>query len=164
MKITPSLGALALTVTLVLTGCSGSGDPAESLDPAGAPTAKQSEGDQAPGVPKECAEPFPYAMGPADLADVEMLPAQWPDPPAGSTLCVTSGTVGESQENADYASDLPGDAVLAAYEAALEGVYDVTREEDGLGAPILTGVADGAGFQISTDPGRFRLTFVSADG
>ncbi|MFI5428169.1 hypothetical protein ACHMWU_17150 [Aeromicrobium sp. UC242_57] len=95
--------------------------------------------------------------GPPDIADVQMLPASWPAPPAGSTLCQTSETVGGSREEVDYATDLPPAEVFAAYEQALDPSFEVSRDTSGLGDEVLIGVADGVDFQISADEGKFSI-------
>lgn len=142
---------LAIAV-FALAGCSsGSSDPVAGS--TGGATSDSTRADQLP----ECKAAFPAAFGVPDIADVRLLPAGWPAPPAGSTLCQTSETVGGSREEADYATDLSPEEIFAAYEAALDPSYNVNREKSGIGADVLVGAADGVDFQISADAGKFSI-------
>ncbi len=114
-------------------------------------------------VPEECLAGFPMAMPDADIADLELMPADWPAPPAGSTLCITMGTVGGSTESAGYAVDLPIEDVFAHYEAAVQG-YETLRTdgmENGSGYATLDGIGSDVDFQIRERDGGFTLMFLS---
>ncbi|WP_164861749.1 hypothetical protein, partial [Microbacterium sp. CPCC 204701] len=117
-------------------------------------------------VPEECAQAFPLAYAPADIAMIESLPVDWPAPPAGAILCVTSETVGGSSETASYATETPIGDVLAHYEAQLPG-YDLDRSdgaENGTGYATLDGTNGDIAFQVRETDGGFILAFGSGDG
>lgn len=124
----------------------GAGAEADGLDPADS------------GVPEECAEAFPVAFGAPDLKALTLLPADWPEPPAGATLCQTTSTADGSIETADYATDAPAEEVLSAYESALAPSYDVARNDEGLGE-VLTGTAGSVVFELSTRDGAYSIAF-----
>ncbi|CAM3276877.1 hypothetical protein NODU109028_08765 [Nocardioides dubius] len=153
-----ALAGLILAVTV--TGCGGD-DPAE--DPTRAEgTAGQGGADPGaddlPDVPDQCRTPFPQAFGPADLADLALLPDGFPQPPVEATLCITAETVGGSRETASYATSATEEEVLAGYEAALAD-YAAARESDGIGRPIIT-ASDGAlMIQVTPQDGGFVLAF-----
>lgn len=161
-----ALAASALVVTsLMLAACGqadgGSGEvgsgsaagiqPAQSGDEGGA-------GDEQ--IPAECVT---VAIGwhpGVDIADVEAMPGDWPEPPKGSTLCSTSG--GDSVETAAYASDLPIEDVFAHYESALPDGYGsahVSGADTGTGYPSLDGSGPGIAFEIRQNDGGFTLVF-----
>lgn len=144
--------AMLAVAVLALVGCgsAGSDDVAKPADGA-APDVTSGD------VPPECKAAFPAAFGTPDIADVRLLPADWPAPPTGSTLCQTSETVGGSQEEVDYATELAPAEIFAAYESALGTSYQATREKSGLGADVLVGVANGVDFQISAEAGKFTI-------
>lgn len=121
-----------------------------------APPAESSDISPAAALP-ECKAAFPAAFGEADIAEAQLLPANWPPPPAGATLCQTSETVDGSREDVDYATELTADEVYAAYEEALDPSFGVKRETSGIGAEILVGVADGVNFQIAAAEGKFTI-------
>lgn len=144
-------GLLAVAV-LALVGCSSGGsDEVARTDDGSAPDVTSTD------VPPECKAAFPTAFGTPDIADVRLLPADWPGPPPGSTLCQTSETVGGSREEVDYATELAPDEIFAAYESTLAPSYKPVRDKSGLGEDVLVGVADGVDFQISADEGKFSI-------
>lgn len=160
----PRLLALAALAALALTGCAAAApDDAVAEDVAAQDAIEPAEGEElVADVPEECREAFPTAGQPADLADVDLLPADWPAPPAGATLCLTMDTVGGTSESASYAADLAIDDVFAHYESALSG-YDMFRAdgaENGTGYATLDGVGADVDFQIRESNGGFVLLFV----
>lgn len=152
---------LLATTTLLAMGALGgcSDDPGEG---AGGPSAgvddSLAEVQEGSGVPGECLEAFPAAFGTADIADVELLPEAWPEPPVDATLCQTSSTSDDQVEVVGYATDAAPDEVLDAYEAALAGSFETTREDQGLGE-MLSGTAGSIGFEVTPGDGSFSLTF-----
>ncbi|MDR5698574.1 hypothetical protein [Agromyces aerolatus] len=161
-----------VAVAFALAGCTG-GDA--GVDPAGIEEADTYAEDgalddaiedrEALGVPEECAAAFVGAVVPADLADVEARPADWPEPPAGSTLCVTGG--GGSVETASYAATAGIDEVLAHYESVLPASYErfrVSGEENGTGYESLDGQGAEVAFQIRESDGGFVIAFALQEG
>ena len=130
------------------------GAPSGSV--ADAPAGDAPAGD----VPEECGELYPFAHEAPDLADVELLPGDFPEPPVDATLCETGGA-GEGQEYAAYATSASGEEVLTAYEEALAS-YGAVRAEDGLGNPIVNATAGDVAVQLSTKDGGFSLVFTRA--
>lgn len=148
-----SLGAVALLTVLV--GCSAASEPADTAAGSEPPAAADdpSGDEQAAEVPDECVDAFPQAIGPADLEDVAALPADWPDPPAGSTLCLTASGLGSpATETMSYATPADEAGVLAHYEGALTG-FSVERTPSPTGGEMLTGDGAGIGFQIQPGAG-----------
>lgn len=114
------------------------------------------------GVPEECLAVSIASFPGADLADVAALPADWPEPPAGSILCATSD--GGTTETAAYAASVAFDRVVAHYESSLPAAYETVRlsgEENGTGYASLDGVGPGVGFQIRENDGGFTLVFAA---
>lgn len=148
-----SAAAVVVIGLLALAACGGGSDDAN--DGAASPDeiAETIEAE----APAACAKAFPAAFGKADIADMTMLPADWPAPPPGSTLCQTAETVGGSRENADYATELDAEEVLAAYEGVLDPAYDLERQPGPLGGEVLVGDVDGIAFQITPGEGKFTI-------
>lgn len=149
--LTAAVAALAL-----LPVACGDDEDDSAGDPVSAPVDPDGGLDDAPigdGVPEECAV-FIGTIEPADPADLDALPAEWPEPPAGSTLCSVShgGTT-----TIQYASDTVPDEVLTYYETELGASWDPVREA-GAGDEILTGYSDTVGFQIQPRDGGFRIS------
>jgi hypothetical protein len=165
---------LGVAAAFALTGCAGGADPgagAGAIEPADGEHVDDGAADEALedrealGVPEECAAAFLGAVVPADLADVEAHPADWPEPPAGSTLCVTGG--GGSVETASYAATAGIDEVLAHYESALPASYErfrVSGEENGTGYESLDGQGGDVAFQIRETDGGFIIAFALQEG
>jgi len=154
-----------LAAALLLTGC-GSDDDSGTTSSGGDVGASGDGGGGGgtdTGAPEECAEPFPTAFGEADIADVELLPADFPEPPSNSTLCETGGTAGGGQEYANYASPLSEEEVFTYYENNLPAEYNAERTEDGLGEPILAGSDGDLYWQIESEDGGFSLV-LGTDG
>ncbi|WP_308797330.1 hypothetical protein [Agromyces silvae] len=162
----------ALAAAFALAGCTGG---AGDVDPAGIEEAESYVEDgaldeaiedrEALGVPEECAAAYLGAVVPADIADVEAIPADWPEPPAGSTLCVTGG--GGSVETASYAATAGIDEVIAHYESALPASYErfrVSGEENGTGYESLDGQGADVAFQIRESDGGFVIAFALQEG
>ncbi|MEO9322697.1 hypothetical protein ABFT23_04350 [Nocardioides sp. C4-1] len=112
-------------------------------------------------VPTECAEAFPLALVPADLADVTLRPADFPAPPVESTLCQTSSTMDDSVAIADYATPASPEEVLDAYEQQLGATYEVTRADDGAGETVAADLG-GVVVEVSTGEGRYSVAFGAA--
>ncbi|GAA1930755.1 hypothetical protein GCM10009775_23510 [Microbacterium aoyamense] len=115
-------------------------------------------------VPDECRETYPLAVVPADIADVELQPGDWPEPPEGSTLCATSGSIDGASETASYATTQPFEEVAAFYEAALSG-YETYRSdgaESGTGYATLDGAGSEVDFQVRESDGGFLVVFARA--
>lgn len=112
------------------------------------------------GVPEECKVVYPAAFATPDIEDIALLPADWPEPPGGSTLCQTAETVGGSHESADYATDLDAEQVLQAYEKELDPSFDVSRQPGPFGDEVLVGSSGDVDFEISADEGKFRIGLV----
>ena len=110
-------------------------------------------------VPEECTAAFPLTVAGADIADVESIPADFPEPPSGSTLCETGGTADGGQEYANYATDLGAEEVLAHYES---GAPAAERTETGLGEPAVSGTAGDVFWQVEPVDGGFRVVFAAA--
>lgn len=147
---TASLTLAAAATALLVSACGG--DPATSTEP-GATDLGAAQVDS--GVPEACLEAFPVAMTAPDLADVSLLPADWPAAPAGATLCQTSATADGSYQTADYATDDDPSAVLDAWEAALTA-FSPTRGDEGAGEQ-LAGTAGTVAFEITTRDGAFSV-------
>lgn len=145
-------GALAAAALLLLAGCGDDGGSSSADDAAAAVDDKA-----APGVPEECADFM--ALEPASLDDVELLPADWPEPPVDATLCTTSGTLDGGQESMDYATDASPEQVLAGYEAAL-GEYGAQLDQDGLGRDIVVATAGDVTIQVTADDGAYSVVLV----
>ncbi|GAA1539817.1 hypothetical protein [Nocardioides humi] len=158
MRRTLAVWALLVLAAPVVAGCDDGDDPA----PAGGPAATSGTdgadtGDGAAAdVPEECREAFPQAFTAADLGELALLPDGFPDPPVEATLCLTAETVGGANETASYATTATAEEVLAGYEAALAS-YGATRDQDGLGRPIVTATAGDVVIQVTPQDGGFVL-------
>lgn len=145
--------AVILTAGLMLAAC---GESTVTAKPADTDSPQQV--DDIEEYPQECLDASILPLGPPNLSALELVPGGWPDAPAGSTLCSTSSSIDATTEKAQYASDLPREDVLVAYEKALTG-FDVARDVDGVGADVLTGTADGIGFQVGARDGAITVLF-----
>ncbi|MGY1741281.1 MULTISPECIES: hypothetical protein [unclassified Blastococcus] len=154
-----ALPAALFGAALLLTACGSDDDTADATGSAGSggDTGAVEDAAADSGVPEECAEAYPTAFGPADIADVE-LAAGFPEPPSGAVLCETGGTADGSQEYANYAAGLSEEEVFAYYEGELAGAE---RGEDGIGAPILSGTTDGVYWQVQSEDGGFSVLFAT---
>lgn len=165
-RLRAAVVASAVLVTLVtLAGCGGGDGEDDGTNGAGGGagaggTVEEGTGvDDGPaGVPDECRDAFPQALGPAELSELALLPDGFPDPPVEATLCITAETVGGAQETASYATTASADEVLAGYETALTA-YGAVRDQDGVGRPIVTATADGVTIQVTPQDGGFVLAF-----
>lgn len=146
-----SLALAAAATALLVSACGGDGD-GDATEP-GATDLAGAQVDS--GVPEACLEAFPVAMTAPDLADVSLLPADWPAAPAGATLCQTSSTADGAYQTADYATEDDPAAVLDAWEAALAD-FSPTRGDEGAGEQ-LTGTAGTVAFEITTRDGAFSV-------
>lgn len=153
------LAAVLAALALLAAGC---GD--DDTEPSPTPGVEADDGggggddDLAGDVPEECRGPFPQAFGTPDLGDISMLPDGFPDPPVAAVLCLTSETVGGQTETASYATDASEEEILAGYESALAS-YDATREQDGVGRPIVTATAGEVFLQVTPQEGGFVIAF-----
>ncbi|WP_194409612.1 hypothetical protein [Microbacterium cremeum] len=149
------MAGLVVAFTVALAGCTGAPQP-EAEKPA-----EQVTADASSDAPEECADAFPHAIGTPSLAEVEALPADWPEPPAGSTLCLTASALGDGgSESISYATPATADAVLAYYEDALGG-YSVARETSPTGGEMLVGDGGAVSFQIRPGEGSIVIALVS---
>lgn len=157
----PQRRLLLATLTLLATGglaaCGGDSGASDSTSPTRADN-DLTDVQEETGVPPECRDAFPVAIGAADLADVELIPAGWPEPPVEATLCQTSSTLDDQIAIASYATEAAPAEVLDAYETALAGTFETSREENGLGE-VLSGSSEGGGFEVAAADGSFTLTF-----
>lgn len=173
------VASLVLAALLVIPACSTGdvepvedipsiGQPADDPEPADGPGPTETplpvDQPPAPGVPPECAEAYPWAPGPADLATLTLLPADWPDPPGGSTLCTVNA--GGVTEMAAYVTDLPVEQVLSHYESQLQRYQPVrtTGEENGTGYDALEGAEGALTVQVREAEHGFLLAFISTEG
>lgn len=150
------IAALAVAVGLVaaLSACApvGDGIPVDVPPDIGTGT----DDPVAEGVPPECAEPFPSAMG--ELADADgIVPADWPDPPFGAVLCVVlvSGDASAVLHYVTPRQDVY--AVLDHYEVALQEYafagWEFERSEEDPDRPSLAVRGPELEFSIQTDAG-----------
>lgn len=148
-------------IVLFLAGCAGATvDETAVSDPAADGSAAD---DPAAEAPEECAAAFPQAIGSPSLSDVEALPADWPAPPAGSTLCITASALGGGgSESLSYATEASKDAVLEHYEGALAG-FAVSRETAPTGGDMLVGDGEGMSFQIRVGDGTILIALAASD-
>lgn len=149
-------GAVVTSVVLFLAGCSG------APQTEGTDAADEAVADPEAGAPEECAADFPYAMGIPDPADVESLPSDWPEPPAGSTLCLTASALGDGGESLSYVTDASAEVVLSHYEGALDG-YAVSREVSPTGGELLNGEGDAVSFQIRAGDGTIVIALLRGE-
>lgn len=155
-----SLGGLCLAV-LGVTALSSCGAEADDAPVAAATGGGGIAEDQlGSGLPDECLDAFPVAVGEPDLADLGgVVPADWPEPPIDAVLCQTSGTLDDNVHTAAYATSASEDEVLAAYEQSLAR-YDAVREDQGSGE-MVWGTAGDVAFQVTARPGAFTVFFGS---
>jgi len=162
-RISPPRAAAAVVVgaALLLSGCSAD-------DSAGAPGGDVAaaddlgvDGDDPMAPPQECLDAEIPSLGPAELSDVGMLPAGWPDAPEGSVLCVTADTANGAQESATFATPLSRDEVYAAYAEVMPSAWGAAVETDGGGTDVLVGEADGTWFQVKAHDQQFTVTFAA---
>jgi hypothetical protein len=161
LRLPVKLSIVVAAGLLTLSACSGDTDGpsgAGSEDKAASDTAGLQDVQADSGVPEECLEAFPVAIGEADLADLSLVPGDWPEGPVDATLCQTSSTIEGNLETADYATEATGAEVLDAFQAALPAGYEATREDKGQG-DVLTGSAGEVFFQVSTRDGAYTVTF-----
>jgi hypothetical protein len=152
---TRSAGLVAAGLLLSLTACGSDDAEQDTADRVGDDLADVRSGD----VPQECTEAFPLAIEPADLADVALRPADFPEPPVDATLCQTSSTLDDSIATADYATTASATEVLDAYEAELAPTYDVEREDGGAGETLTGDLGGGTYVQVTPGDGRFSVAF-----
>lgn len=139
----------AVVVSGTLASCGAGPSTIDFVQPQDAPA----------GVPQECTGPFPTAFGPASIDDVELLPDGWPEPPTGSTLCVTTETLEGAMESADYATTSSPEQVLEHYEGALPADISAVRADGDEGA-MLTGMVGHITFQVTPTDGAFSIVLV----
>jgi len=142
----PRVALVVAALTLTLTAGCGSDDTSDREETETATAA-------ADGVPDEC-KVFPFAMPDPDLGDVELMPADFPEPPVDATLCETGGTGGD-QEYASYATSASEDEILDGYASAL----GASRSEDGAGSPIVTTTVEGVVVQVNLKDGGYSIVF-----
>jgi len=145
-------------VMAVLAACGGESGATGEDSGGTAEEGAAAAGDGAAGVPEDCRDAFPQALGPADLSELALLPEGFPSPPVEATLCITAETIGGAQETASYASRATEDEILAGYESAL-AAYGAAREQDGIGRPIVTATSGDVVIQVTPQDGGFALAF-----
>ncbi len=155
LSIAVSAGLLTLSACSADTDAS---DGAGSGDRAASDAADLQDVQAGSGVPAECLDAFPVAIGEADLAELSLVPSDWPESPVDATLCQTSSTIEGNLETADYATEATGAEVLDAFQAALPAGYEATREDTGQG-DMLAGSAGEVFFEVTTRDGAYTVTF-----
>lgn len=165
LRLPAKLSVVVAAGLLTLSACSGdseasgsTGGSTGSNDEAASETVELQDLQEDSGAPEECVEVFPLALAEADLADLSLVPGDWPEAPVDATLCQTSATIEGNLETADYATRATGAEVLDAFQAALPAGYEVTREDRGQG-DMLAGSAGEVFFEVSTREGAYTVTF-----
>lgn len=159
-----ALAAVVLAV-IALAGCAPEGPaPEEPDDPAGIieeqfdePTDLDVEG-----MPPECAVVSVGWYPGVDISNIENMPADWPAPPEGSTLCSTQS--GGSIQTAAYASPQEFAEIAAFYQEALPAGFTaetVSGADNGTGYDSLDGNGPGIAFQVRENDGGFTLAFAN---
>jgi len=167
-----ALAAAATTTFALLTLTACTGAPEEPDTTTEAVTAEASgqsgtgESDPSQLVPEECAEAYPLAAAPADIAEITLMPTDWPAPPDDAILCLTSETLDGSTETASYATDAAIEEVLSYYETSLSSyeIYRADGAETGTGYAALDGVGGDVAFQVRETDGGFILVFGTESG
>jgi hypothetical protein len=111
-------------------------------------------------MPPECAAVTAGWYPGIDIENVDHMPAGWPAPPEGSTLCSTLS--GASIETAVYASTRGLEEIFAYYEDALPAGYNAMKtsgDDNGTGYAALDGNGGGTVFQVRENDGGFTLAF-----
>ncbi|GAA1761866.1 hypothetical protein GCM10009795_005390 [Nocardioides hankookensis] len=145
---------------VTLAACGGGSDDEPKAD-----TTKAADGgsvdlsDDLAEIPKECKKAFPMALDTPHLDEVELMPADWPEPPLDATLCVTEGNEDGSQQWAEYATDATPEEVIAAYQPALES-YGAQRADNDT-TLALGGTVGETAFVVSASEGFYRLIFMT---
>lgn len=161
-----ALAAVPFVLAALLTGCGGDDES------SGEATSSSQEGGEAGddtgaepgelGAPEECAEAFPMAFGGADLAEVSLMPADWPEPVEDAVLCSASSDTDGAIQSAEFATALPQEEVVSSFEAALSGLegYAVTASDSSdPDRASLTGTAGEVSFEVTAVPGGYTLVF-----
>lgn len=164
-RSTHGLAILALPGLLALAACSGAAGTGAAVSELHDEVIEMPlPSEQAEGVPDECFEVYPWAMGPASFDSLEIVPADWPAAPAEATICTTN--TGGTVETAAFVTELPAEQVFAHYESKLGG-YELARvsgDENGTGYASLDGSDGGAfTFQIREAEGGFQITLINSD-
>jgi hypothetical protein len=148
-RIAPAFAGLALAA-LLLAGCA---SPLDGHTPSDGPTLSDDQGDQPAsglGASPNCESAFPSATERPDLAKVAgIVPADFPEPPTGSELCIVLKT---NDVNAvlQYATPSSPDAVIEYYQGELTG-YEIVVSDGIGGNPILNATSPDLEFAIQTD-------------
>lgn len=151
-------GGALIAGSLALGACGGGSDATPSADQGHSAAADAGDGDLPYDLPAACKDAFPIGVGKPDLSSVTLLPSDWPEAPAGATLCRTSATADGSMQSAEYATDTAGAEVLAAYKKALPPSYEATTERKALG-DALVGSSDSVTFEVQPRDGAFSIAF-----
>lgn len=124
---------VASTVLCVVTACGGSeSDGTDAADGGGVAAPAESAGNE------ECAAAFPMGGGMTpDLADADLVPADFPEPPVDATLCAITGSA-EVGVNLGYLSDATADEIVAGYLEAFAS-YGAVSEDGGHGVTAEAG-------------------------
>lgn len=145
-RLAPAIAGVALAA-LLLAGCSTTVD-AELTD--GPTVTEQDQPATGLGASPTCTEAFPSTSERPDLAEVSgIVPGDFPEPPAGSELCIVLKT---NDVNAvlQYVTPDEPTAVMDYYVDALAG-YDVVVSDGIGGNPILNATSPELEFAIQTD-------------
>ncbi|MBA2955473.1 hypothetical protein GON03_14150 [Nocardioides sp. MAH-18] len=158
-RVAAVLASLAIGA-VTLTACAGADATGE---PGAAPTSPAAETDASElqsgsGVPEECLDAFPVALGAPDPAAATLAPADWPADAVSGVLCQTTETPDGTRQSLEYATDLSPEDVLDQLEAALPASYEATRSDQGLGEQI-DGSAGAVHFTVTVRPGAYAVAF-----
>ena len=152
-----AFAAAAIVALMALTGCGGDDDKA----PGGADQDISSASDDLE-VIEECVTAFPGSFGKPDIANLDRVPADWPEPPVDdAVLCGPAATMDAVQVEADYATSAPPEEVLDAYTQALKSAgFEVeTEDPSGLGRTMISGRTDEVFYQVIAKDGGFTVAF-----
>lgn len=152
-------------IAIALAGCAGADTSSEGVaDPSGIHEEDfdRPSTDDVDGMPPECAVVGVGWYPGIDIANVETMPADWPEAPEGATLCSTLS--GGSVQTAVYASDWGTDAIFEYYGDSLPAGYTATQAsgaDNGTGYATLEGNGPGVAFQVRENDGGFTLAFAN---
>ncbi|WP_243056519.1 hypothetical protein [Nocardioides sp. SR21] len=129
--------AVATSVLCLLAAC-GSDDPDVAASDRGGVVATPAEEDAPSVEDEECFAAFPMGGGMTpDLADADLVPADFPEPPVDATLCAITGNAGVGV-NLGYLSDAEPADVVAGYLEAF-APYGAVSEDGGHGVTAQAG-------------------------
>lgn len=140
---------VASSVLCLVTACGGSdADGTDAADGSGVVSE-----DAASVENEKCFAAFPMGGGMTpDLADADLLPADFPEVPVDATLCAITGNA-EVGVNLGYLSDATPEQVVAGYLDAFAS-YDAVSERRGHG---VTAEADGVTILVIPGSGKYEI-------